>query len=480
MAIPTDFPTNNVTYARNTVPAIKLIDVSDAVVATLTSYGDNAPLYTTSYQPDFDGNVCIDFAGIYEDLLKTELPNVGAHKTQYFHRLPFMATITETDGTVIAAYTYWVCNALYLGVENFEDFASSHFLTNQPAEKRTDRYSPEYLTWFDHQGDWTLKVRFYPKDGGYSDHTVVADNGIGVFSHDVSYRKVIKKSINYLPKQLQGYYDLIMFNSKGEAIMLQRYIYEERTGLEHYYLFVNALGGIDTLVCVGGCALQPDLAFNTGRFANRNAALDDTENRRKWRQSVGLMPWREREWLYELVSSKRDAMRYLPVSGLQQDIVVVELDIDVTDSEQLAPASFGFILAETVNAIHQSERDSTLHASTANAAEEGEDLTVQAVVEFAPAQGGGFVTEPVTVYNDRCYITVGGTDTVYMQIGDDPDLVEIDPTVRMPVIFEFGLGETPTLIFSCQSNPGTVTVNYYPDEYVEPGETAMAQEPTES
>lgn len=476
MAIsPNPVNVNNLNYARNTVPVITVTQVSDPVTAEVWIFGDNASLFESSYQPDLQGTVRIDFSGIYEDVLKTVMPTVGDDEAQTLHRVAFLLIVSQ-GATTLGTYQFYVCNALYRGDELFHNYTLSHFLTNQPSEKRTDADAPEYLTWLDNSGDWTIKVRFYPKSGGHADYTLTTDQAQGVYTLYVGYKEVIKKA-SYLPGQLYGYYDIIAFNGKDVELMRQRYIYEERTGKEHYYMITNALGGIDTIICRGENALEADAEWKTGRFNNQNSAIDDTDSRRKWQQQTGMMPWRDRNWFYELMTVKQAACRYIPASGLQQPIVITGADLRMADGGQLASGSFNYILAEPVNAIHQGERDNSLHESIANSAEPGDDLTVQTVMEFSASQGGGYETRPITIYSDHIYVTIGGTSTVYVLIGGQVE-TEIDPASRMPVVVQVTSGDEVS--FESQENPETITVNYYPDSEYFAQQTQSANQQTES
>lgn len=477
MPTPTIYgPTNYAIYARNTVPKIVLTGYSDTITAELWLNGGVSPLFVGSYQSDFNDRVEIGFEGVYEDVLSSHLPPVWESDTQVNGLLEFVANIKQGN-TNVASFNYYVANAVYMGGSlDFGSFVSSHFLTNQPVEKTTDAGAPEFLTYYDNAGDWTIKVRFYPKTGGFADYTLYTDTTSGVKTKKVDYNKVIRKA-SYLPSQLYGYYDIIAFNGKNVEVMRQRYILRERTGKEHYYLFVNALGGVDTFICQASCNLQPDITFNTGRFSDLLNPLDDTECLRQWQQSTGMMPWRYRDWLYELLTSKQEACRYHATIDYQENIVITGMDIAMSDDGQLASGSFTYMRADTVNAIHQAEYDNTLHASAANNAEEGEDLTVASVMEFAASQGGGYETEAVTVYSDHIYVTVGGTSTVYVIIDGQVE-AEIDPASRMPVVVQVTSGDDVS--FDCQDNPGTIAVNYYPDEAYWASQSATANQQTES
>ena len=209
---------------------------------------------------------------------------------------------------------------------------------------------------------------WYPTSGGHID-AVVKSAAAGCFTVNVSYGRV-RSLTNGLPSKLHGYYDLILCSGNAE-LCTQRYILEETTGHEHYFEMANALGGVDTLICVGENTLQPELEHNIGRFGRQYKPLDDSDNTRKWSQRTGMVPYRWRDWIYELLSMPHVARKYDPNTATGFDIVVCESDISMGDNGQLAEATFSYMPADTDNVISDGERadDRTLHQSVANQAE---------------------------------------------------------------------------------------------------------------
>lgn len=469
-------PVAGCTYAKNEVPAF-VITTQSTLLAVLTI--GNETVFQGSYSPDFSGQISIDFKGLYDEYLETLIPSsLGDEITHTAYRRQFTATfyvlIGEDTSGEPATLSWYVANAILNSSTAFQSWCRTNFLTNMPIEKVTNYESPEWLTWLELSGGSTLAVRFYPKTGGNLDVTVCTTSNIGCYSANVRYSRLIQMA-NVLSGRLKGYYDLILYDAKNTEMCRQRYIYEERSGREKYFCFVNALGGIDTLICDGENVLQPETTHNIGRFADRYRALDDTDDQRKWTQNTGLMPTKYRNWVYELLTAKQGAQKYDPAAMDYYEIVVATSEIGMTDFGELAEASFDYILNETVNVMLDTERavDRSLHQSVAEEAEELDDLTVEKVMEFSPAQGGGYETPALTVYTDHIYVTVGGTSTVFVEINGTLE-TEIDPASRMPVIVEVDSGDE--VVFNSQDDPGIITVNYYPDEnYQELVETAQEQ-----
>lgn len=472
--LPTPAQVNDGCYAKNTAPVIT-ITTDETITVKLWIFGDNAPFFIGSYQPDFNGKVTLDIRNLYDDYLNTDIPVSGNSLTQYLAMIYFQLDVIGGASGDIGTYYFFVCNSQYQGSEAFTSWIEKNFLTNQPAEKTTDRDAKEWLSFYDKEGNCHLDAKFYTKGGGSTRFTFFGNNAhnAGLYTVDVSYRKLIAMTY-YFPSQLHGYYDVILCDHNDVVLATQRYIYQERTGKEKYFLFVNALGGVDTLICQGANAMQPESTFNIGRFGNRHVPVDDTLNQRRWRQSIGMLPWRQRNWIHEILNSKKAAKQYDPESGNYYDIVVDATDINMADDSQLVTGSFNYLRAEAENIIGQEERDFTLHQSVADNSEPLDDLTVKTVIEFREVQGGGYETDPVAINATHIYVTVGGTATVSVLVNGELE-DEIDPTGRMPAVVE--IKPRSEVAFSCQEEIDSVTVNYYP---VPSSPQASAQEQTES
>ena len=401
-------PVANRTYAKNEVPAF-VITTQSTLLAVLTS--NNETVFQGSYSPDFNGQISIDFRGLYDEYLETIIPSsMGNEITHTSYRRQFTATfyvlIGEDTAGEPATLSWYVANAKLNSSTLFHSWCRTNFLTNQPIEKVTNYESPEWLTWLDLSGASTLVARFYPKTGGNLDAQVCTYANEGCFSANVRYSRIINLA-NVLSSRLKGYYDLILYDAKNLEICRQRYIYKERSGREKYYCFVNALGGIDTLICDGENVLQPETTHNVGRFADRYRALDDSEDQRRWMQSTGTMPNKYRNWVYELLTAKQGAQKYDPAAMDYYEIVVDTSEIGMSDFGQLAEASFGYILNNTLNVMIDTERavDRSLHQSVADEAEEMEDITAEMTAVFVDDGQGGFTTEELNVPASKVYVT---------------------------------------------------------------------------
>lgn len=469
---PTYRPTNNAWYAKNTVPKL-LIEATENVTVTLYYKDQEAQewepdiAFRGSYSPDFNGEIWVDFTGVYDSFISTKMPTASQtslvqDKIWYYFRVVVVDSSGNNVGTAI---TWQVFNAKLNSTTPFQTWSQQNFLTNQPIERPTNYESKEWLTYLDLVGDYNVIGRFYPKEGGLVDCIVRSDEAVGCYSVDVSYARLIPM-VARLPHQLKGYYDIILMDGNLQEICRQRYIYEERTGREHYFLFVNSLGGIDTLICQGENVLQPEVTHNIGRFGRQYKALDDTEDYRHWQQDTGLLPHRWRNWIHDLLSSKQAACRYNQENDTMNPIVVDESEIGMSDAGQLASATFGYMMTEVDNVMADTERAlerSSLHASVAEQAEDLHDETAQVVLVFDDDGNGGSETKEVEIAASKLYVEFEPTKSTTIYYAIDGKLAgDFDPSEdTSPIIIS--KDEKSTIQFSSQDFVlGQVVVSYYP------------------
>lgn len=471
----TQYPANLEHYARNTVPAF-IIEASESVSIVIKQWSasdyenfdwiDAEVVFQGSYVPDFDGKVTVDFGDCYADCVKTTVPDGSATIiTQSRWQRYFRAIIYDSAGSIVSSHSWFVANALLKASQSFEEWSQANFMTNQPLEKQTNYEAPEWLTYFDLDGDWNVIGRFYPKEGGLVDCVVKSDTGEGCFSVNVSYARLIPM-VARLPHQLKGYYDIILSDGNLDEICRQRYIYEERTGCEKYFLFTNALGGIDTMLCQGENLLQPETTHNIGRFAGGFKPLDDTDDHRVWEQNTGSLPNKYRNWLHELFTTKQGAAIYDADGETYTEIVLTASDLSVGDFGQLASASFSYMLNETVNVISDTERavDRSLHQSVADEAEELEDLTRSAVLPFADNGQGGYETEDLKIETNKVFVSfIRPSEATNIDYYIDGKKIGTFGAHSVDIPFLINHGVKSSIQFTTASNNvESLVVTYYP------------------
>ena len=461
------------TYAKNEVPPFVI--TTNRTLLAILSIG-NEVVFKGIYAPDFSGQISIDFRGLYDNYLKTLIPTTGSDEiTHTEYRRRFTATFEVVVGEDVPSdnnsISWYVCNARLKSETPFYGWGRANFLTNQPIEKTTNYEAPEWLTWWDPNmtGGYTLTARFYRNNGTSLDVAVKTDTAEGVFSCNVRYSRLVRMA-NALPSQLKGYYDLVLTDENDTEVCRQRYIYEERSGHEKYFLFVNALGGIDTLICKGENVLAPDITHNIGRFGRQYRALDDTDDMRKWTQHIGQVPNRQRNWIYELLTAKQGAEKYDPETMKYLEIVVDSSELSMSDFGQLAGSPFSYILNETENVVADTERpDRSLHQSVADQAEALHDDTKQVEVAFESDGQGGFDTDDIEIPATKVYVTDPRSSST---AGESPIYYYLDGSVTASGSFTPGVDANPYIIdkkedatvrFATKNDKvGSLTINYYP------------------
>lgn len=399
-------PAQNTMYAKNTVPKL-LVEATENISVQLrywswsdrenAQWGEADIVFSGSYAPDFLGEIWLDYGDLYGAYLNTVMPRSATTIVQSANIGYFHLFVADSAGNVIqdSALKWYVFNGMLNASLPFETWSQQNFLTNQPLEKPTTYDSREWLTYLDLDtpAGRKLKVIFYPNSGGNETRQLTTTNVGGCFTVNVSYAIIIRLA-NHLPSYYKGYYDVILTDSGDNELARQRYIYHERSGKEHYFLFVNALGGIDTIICDGENVLQPETTYNIGRFGKQFITIDDTDDNRQWTQETGMVPYRWRNWMHELLTAKREAAFYNQQDQSMNPIVITESSIAMGDNGQLASASFSYMLTDADNVMADSERavDRSLHQSVADEAEVMEDLTQTAVLSFSDGGQGWYET----------------------------------------------------------------------------------------
>ena len=411
-------------------------------------------VFAGRYQPGFDGKITIDISDIVANHLKTTLPTGTNDHQQTGFETQFIFKVDEDQGGGDFASDFIVVNAAPGTDLSVEEWCASHFLTCQPIEKPTNYESPEWLTYYDYVGDWLVVGRFYPKEGGLVDMIVKWDEKPGCWSVNVNYARLIPQ-VARLPFQLKGFYDIILYDGSMNEQCRQRYLYDERTAKEKYYLLANSLGGFDTLICQGENVLQPELEHNIGRFAKLYKALDDSEDKRQWQQSIGSMPYRWRNWIYDLMANKQCAAKYDPKTETCHPIVLTSSENGMGDNGQLAGASFSYIMTDTRDMVDEEEH--YLSQSAADTAADFDDLTTEAVATIS-----GGTSEPIVVMSEKVFVSFAETEhpnEVTYHINGDYAGSFTPGTDKSPVVVDLPFGAS--IHFETKGDTDAVVLNWY-------------------
>ena len=438
--------------------AVKEFIVPTQVGVTLSLFLGNDTsgtlLFEGNYQPDFSNNVRIDVSDIVAEQMKTVLPSSNNYLQADWAKV-FCYRIT--DGNDRADGTFTVINAACKTEDGIADWLASNFLTNQPMEQHACKDAPLWLSFYDANGGLSLKARFYKKAGGNIDVSIATTNGAGCYTCNVSYYRLIRQ-IAALPSSLHGYYDILLMD--GDDIKAkQRYIYKERTGNEQYYCFVNALGGIDTLICQGENVLNPDITYNIGRFEKQFRQLDDTDTIRAWTQNTGMLPWKWRNWLFEIFAQKDGCWKY--ADKVYTEIIISEGNLSVSNNGQLTSNTFGYILTENTSVIGSDERAAyAFRKSVADEAEEYESDMQAIELAFTDGETEAIpIPAKVILVLATADAVVEATPISYLVDGTVVD--DFTPSTTEPV--QLTLPQGDELCFETENvSVNGLILNYYP------------------
>lgn len=318
------------------------IEVSADAEVVMTFSVDNGQtftqLYRGSYIPNARGKVRFDVTDIVKSALSTSLPTVDNYTQQQWAK---MFRCTLTDGSTTRSIEFTVANAEVNTTDDASEWLASHFLTNQPQQYVTDD-TPLFISLYEEAGTASLKGRFYTTTGRIIDITIVQTLTSGCHTCNINYKRLLN-IIGTLTDQLSPEFDIILQRGRAEAAT-RRYIHTAATGREKYFMFVNKLGGIDTLTCTGENVLQPETEYETGTTANRKIQIQNSDKKTKWMQNSGWMPYRWRNWIHEIMTEQSGAWHFQ--NNTFTEIIMVNCNIAISDNSHLQTMSFEYTTTE--------------------------------------------------------------------------------------------------------------------------------------
>ena len=119
-------PTSGATYAKNEVPPFVI--TTNRTLLAILSIG-NEIVFKGIYAPDFNGQISIDFRGLYDDYLKTIIPTTGIDEiTHTEYRRQFTATFEVVVGEDTPNFTK-LSNLVFLDKEKSIIFGDSLYIS---------------------------------------------------------------------------------------------------------------------------------------------------------------------------------------------------------------------------------------------------------------------------------------------------------------------------------------------------------------
>ena len=336
-----------------------VVGSDEDVTAELLLDGFDNIVFKGVYSPAFlPGHavrgVAVDFSEIVRQHLATYFPSGDVTMQSKFYR-HFVVVFRGTASGETKVADFCVANIEAGHGKTYSDTVYGRFFTEQPLEKVVMETTPEHLTFKHEAGGTELFIRLFPADGGKQD-TLVAESDIPEWRTEfVGFERV--KTLTGIAS-LDGYhnyYDVVMKNTKGTDLCVQRYRLTESCGGERSFLFVNRQGGVDTVIFTGENTLSLDVEHHVGIAGGRLTAIDDSDDRKRWRQNSGRMPWRSRDWMADFIMSKKGHWLHDKESGLFREIVITEAEFSANDRNNLFLFTFGYKEKGTVCVkVHES------------------------------------------------------------------------------------------------------------------------------
>lgn len=309
-------------------------------------------ILSETYYPNSSGQVEIQVKDIIGNYLSTTLPT-GNNFSQSLFAADFTAYLDGSN-----SYSFRVVNA---GVRKLATQASyfllSNWLTWQPQVKRTVWDAPEYLSFYA-ANSTVAKAKFYLKSGTTKIVNVASFSAGAAYTVNTTPSRLFSLS-GESTDDLYGIVDVWVETQSGSRLTyIQRYILEESQGDEHFYLCVNSLGGIDTYIFHGACALAPDISHENAELGDTKVVITEDAERR-WEQTTGYASLKETSWIFELISAKS---AWAVMGGTAEPIAIDSSSLRVSDRNNLHSCSFSFTLAEGGRYLNISRTSGTLPA----------------------------------------------------------------------------------------------------------------------
>lgn len=334
-------PLQGAYYTKAQLPAFKVHCKGslDVLVRLNTT-----PYFSASYVPDFSDYVYFDI----KDIIKASLLAKFSNNQDYFEQTNFNISLnvflTDSENTISVAFNVMNINA------NIKSFCAitENFLTFQPSVKKITVNTPEYLTYFFTQKGQMMKAKIYRKNGTTETITLrwFGQTNNRCLTQDVSFKYIAEHSNSWI-SSMKPFYDVYVVDPQGNIISnVQRYQVVDETDREKYYLFANALGGIDTLTCIGQSVQSPEIEYNIGELADKLVQLDDSEDRVNYKQNSGYLSSKYKKWVLDFLMTKGLKCIYDQETGNYKNIVIKEQDSQINDHDGFTSFDFTYRMVD--------------------------------------------------------------------------------------------------------------------------------------
>lgn len=326
---------DNLCLSRN-IP--KVIVSSEDVFSFELKKGEDV-LFSASYTPDKNNRAEIDI----REIVHTSLSFTLKEQTTSYVQSNLVAdfTISLNSGELTASF-----RAIRAGVDRSSVdaaiFLKANFLTWQPQVKKVTYSTPEYLTFYA-VSDCVVRLKAYFNEGEEttSEEIELYNASAGsAYTLPMEYAVIAAK----FDSQFPSFYDVWVEDTVGARLTyVQRYVASDiLSEREHWILFENSLGGIDTIRAYGQCDFTADHTHNIAVIDEVSTEYSvDTE--RIFEKSTGYLTPQERTWLLDFLPS---AQKYIFAGNALRPIVVTEDNTAYTEEDLPSEYTFSYKYAD--------------------------------------------------------------------------------------------------------------------------------------
>lgn len=326
---------DNLCLSRN-IP--KVIVSSEDVFSFELKKGEDV-LFSASYTPDKNNRAEIDI----REIVHTSLSFTLKEQTTSYVQSNLVAdfTISLNSGELTASF-----RAIRAGVDrspvDAAIFLKANFLTWQPQVKKVTYSTPEYLTFYA-VSDCVVRLKAYFNEGEAttSEEIELYNASAGsAYTLPMEYAVIAAK----LDSRFPSFYDVWVEDTVGARLTyVQRYVASDiLSEREHWILFENSLGGIDTIRAYGQCDFTADHTHNIAVIDEVSTEYSvDTE--RIFEKSTGYLTPQERTWLLDFLPS---AQKYIFAGNALRPIVVTEDNTAYTEEDLPSEYTFSYKYAD--------------------------------------------------------------------------------------------------------------------------------------
>ncbi len=257
----------------------------------------NGQILDETYQPGAGNLVEIDLRDVVDSLLSIALPGANdAVKEQVDGSADLIANI---DGVPVAF------RVIKGGVKSLDktaqEWTDEHWLSWQVRDKETLQYMPEWLGIYAN-GNRVVKVKGYYGDGSTATGELYAIGGEVLATVDVAWTAVNAA----LTKQDPVSWEVWFEDANGTTLSyIQRYTLRELVENENIFIWINTLGGIDSVSFTGWSEDDKGLDHLLAEYYDDTFDEISIDLNREIRQSTGYLTRPKERWIIDFFYSRK-------------------------------------------------------------------------------------------------------------------------------------------------------------------------------